>query len=385
MRPDSRWLRGRRRRDQTARSAGLRRSPCIVSRAGTRPTHDRTCACGRIRLVPRTTAPIALAELGRLYKENGQRVLRMSGQLVRTLRVLSDAGIRAAAYKGPALAEFAYGDMCVRQITDLDILVSPIDIVRAQEVLLENGYQRRAPLHEITPRALLQSQCEVVLSGDDGLLLLELHWRVGQRFARGSLDAGDLLARAQWVSLLGTEVLVPAPADLAVSLCLHGARHVWEQFEQIATFGAVLRHLDDDDVDAALDVARKGGALRRFLIGCLLARDVVDVPLPRALEAAVAKDPLAQSLSATVARHICEADIGGPLGLSLPSLRWQALAHDTIVAGLGNLVARAVVPSLDDWDALDLPEGLWPLYYAVRPVRLAGALMRRGRQKFQSS
>ena len=56
--------------------------------------------------------------------------------------------LRAVPYKGPVLAQSAYGDLGLRSFSDLDFLISPADFERAKQALAEIGYR---PSTELTP------------------------------------------------------------------------------------------------------------------------------------------------------------------------------------------------------------------------------------------
>ena len=70
----------------------------------------------------------------------------LAADLSVALAALRDAGVRALAFKGVALAAQAYGDFSIRGAGDLDLLVAPEDLERAHERCsrLLAGRRRRA-------------------------------------------------------------------------------------------------------------------------------------------------------------------------------------------------------------------------------------------------
>ena len=68
----------------------------------------------------------------------------LAADLSVALEALRDAGVRALAFKGVALAAQAYGDFAMRGAGDLDLLVAPEDLARAHEALAAAGW-RPAP------------------------------------------------------------------------------------------------------------------------------------------------------------------------------------------------------------------------------------------------
>ncbi len=313
-----------------------------------------------------------LTELRNLFRVNTERMLRLTGQLLRILDLLRANGVQAVPFKGPALAQDVFGEVGMRQSVDLDILVAAADVAHACELLVANGFRWMAPASAVPQRALLRNEWEAVLVRTDGEPMVELHWRVGPRFARGSLSAERLIARAGTISLLGREVPNLCLQDVALVLALHASTHRWEELEQILTFAVVLAKMTEIEFLGTVEEAREQGCRRRFLIGCILARDVLGLELPKSVEECAAADPAAARLAARARARLFSEDSGGSIGGGLPGLRWQAAALDTRPDRIRHLIARVFVPGARDWDAVQLPRGLRWLYYLVRPLRLTG-------------
>ena len=62
-------------------------------------------------------------------------------ELLRLLDVFQQNGIRGVAYKGPVLAEIAYGSLALREFLDIDILVPKQEIFRSRDLLIAEGYR----------------------------------------------------------------------------------------------------------------------------------------------------------------------------------------------------------------------------------------------------
>jgi len=71
-----------------------------------------------------------LSKLKTQYMIIAQRNMLMSAELIRIMQLLEKNSIEALAFKGPALSQMAYGDITLRQYTDLDILVKKEDIYK---------------------------------------------------------------------------------------------------------------------------------------------------------------------------------------------------------------------------------------------------------------
>ena len=76
-----------------------------------------------------------LSELKPINMSIAQRNMLMSSELIKIMRLLEENHIEALAFKGPALAQTAYGDITLRQFGDLDILIREKDRSRVIDLL----------------------------------------------------------------------------------------------------------------------------------------------------------------------------------------------------------------------------------------------------------
>src|SRR5690242_12240903 len=68
-----------------------------------------------------------LAQLASEFRRNTVRNLYLTRELVRILKAFVDEGIPVLPFKGPLLAQQAYGNLGLRVFADLDLLIRPGD------------------------------------------------------------------------------------------------------------------------------------------------------------------------------------------------------------------------------------------------------------------
>jgi len=324
------------------------------------------------------TPPEHLEALRALANAGERRGLRMGAQLLRLLGLLSRERIEAFPVKGPVMAEALYGDVGLRQFVDLDIAVRPCDVTATRDVLLAAGFQQVTGVGVEIER-LLSSECEMSFKNPDRELVLDLHWRLGPRFAHASLPVADLMTDAVQATFLGRDLLTLSREDLFVVMCVHGAHsHRWDSLELVAALGAWGAAAAPSEWLPLLERAARLGCLRRCIVGCLLMRDVTGCALPAEVNAYLARDALAGRL-ADVAR---EAMFAKGLQTSprdgLGGIVWESLALDRPATMAGHFVARVVTPGTRDWESGRIPRRLPRLYYLSRPLRLALGRFGRG-------
>jgi hypothetical protein len=311
---------------------------------------------------PERVPAAARQALSAALQENGVRNLFLAGELIRLLQVLEAQGIQAVPYKGPILAASLYGQLALRQIHDLDLLVRPADTRRAGEVLLSQGYQAEAG----------DTGHHDGFRSGDSRVRVELHWRITPRIFEIPLDLDGCWARLQPVWLAGTSVPSLAPEDLLLFLCAHGSKHGWERLLWIADIAELARAQPALDWQRVLDEARRPGCGRMLSLGLSLADSLLGAPLPAAVRARVRADPKLRVLTVRVSQRLFVASEAPVRVLEGFWLCWGALeGRPQKLRFAWHFLARRLTPNEAD-RALGLPSPFSPLYYLLRPLRLAG-------------
>jgi hypothetical protein len=296
--------------------------------------------------------------------------LLLAGEQVRVLGRLEAAGIAALAYKGPVLAEGLYGNLALREFSDLDILVEPQSVLRAQEALLGLGYRPALELSTRQQAASLRSGCELGFVSREGAIAVELHWRIAPRHFCAEPPASELLARAQWASVGGARMRTLAPEDLLLALSVHAAKHLWHGLGWICDISELLRASPALDWAKVEGRAQKLGLRRLLYLPLQLASEALGAPLPAEVRAGMAADPEVQALAREVLRRPLLQSAGPEW--SVADHRFLLRARERRGDRLRYLLRLAVTPGSAEWQSVRLPGFLFPLYPAVRLVRLAG-------------
>ncbi|MEW6601382.1 MAG: nucleotidyltransferase family protein, partial [Nitrospirota bacterium] len=79
-------------------------------------------------------------ELAELYHGNVARNMYLRSELERILHAFNEQGIDVILLKGAALAWTAYGDIGLRTMGDIDILVRPKNLSMAKNIMHELSY-----------------------------------------------------------------------------------------------------------------------------------------------------------------------------------------------------------------------------------------------------
>jgi hypothetical protein len=316
----------------------------------------------------RGVAPRSFAErLREKYRENATRNMLLAGELVRIARLFESEGVPVLAYKGPALAVQAYGELSLRRFIDLDVLVHRTDARRAGELLLSLGFDKPAGLTRAHEEFLLRRQHNLAFARDAGRLTFELHWEVTpSTFASVPLGA-RAWERAIVVELFGRKVQSLSPEETLLALCVHGTKHLWERLAWVCDVAALLNAHPDLDWPFVLGRARETKVERMLFLGLSLAGGLLSARLPANLFD-VCDEPVVERLSARVAERLFEGAAYEPAGF-LRSVGFNLRARTRLREKAGYL-RFIFTPTDGDLRALSVPARLSFLYYLLRPFRL---------------
>jgi hypothetical protein len=130
-----------------------------------------------LRLRERKLPPPVRARLWSFYSWNLAQNRELRAEQERIMAALSAAQIPVRPLKGLDLSETAYGDIGARECLDLDLLIPPQNLERADGILAQLGYRR-------TPELLLEKfarsqELRYERAADGGrLFTLDLHLRI---------------------------------------------------------------------------------------------------------------------------------------------------------------------------------------------------------------
>jgi hypothetical protein len=106
--------------------------------------------------------------------------------------------------------------------------------------------------------------------------------------------------------------------------------------------------------------------------GLNLACRLTDAPVPDSLVKVMDRDAMVQRLTQETMDHLwTNSNQGKWFRRSFSQVRMMDGWPGQLRSGFGNLL-NLVNPTHREWEMLPLPDAMFPLYYAIRPVRLTG-------------
>jgi hypothetical protein len=236
--------------------------------------------------------------------------LLLAVELVYLSDLFERNNIPVIAIKGTAQALLLYGTLKVRSSSDIDLLISPHCLEKAQRVLANAGYvlESNYPRHMLVRAAIQSVAAELMYRHKVTGILVELHWRFS--FLRSIFNPkfNDVLEDAQVVKVGDREVKALSDMDMVVFLLFHGALHKWGCLMWVCDVAQVFRVTKPLDWPRLLDRASKLGVSRSVTFGLIVSHLLLGSPLPHEVGSISEKDPALPHLIKYVMRCLLTGD-----------------------------------------------------------------------------
>ncbi|MBE9034024.1 nucleotidyltransferase domain-containing protein [aff. Roholtiella sp. LEGE 12411] len=244
----------------------------------------------------------ALAQLLSYFQANVRRNLSLTGELIKLLNLFDSQGISVIPIKGAILAVSAYGNIALRQFSDIDILVRHQEALRARDLLVSQGYESSYNFTRQQEVARLKSPfCK-----DNNYhhkntgINIDFHWKLLQTYLSFPLEHECLWERQKSLSLAGKIILNLSPEDNLLFLCVHGSRDRWKKLQLISDVATLICISPDIDWVLVMKQANMLGCKRRLFLGILLAKDLLGIELPEEILQRIQVEPEIKSLTIEV-------------------------------------------------------------------------------------
>jgi hypothetical protein len=313
--------------------------------------------------------PDSIEALRQSQQANARHTLWLTRELLRVLEKLESYRVAVLPYKGPVLAEILYGNVSMRQFSDLDLLIHSSDLPRIKSALAELGYESRVALTQREELDYLESGYEYTFDHHLGRNLVEVQWRILPRFYSVDFDVDGFFQRAVPRTVSGMTLRTLCAEDLVLVLCVHAAKHAWQQLSWLCDIAELARS-QQIDWNAVQEQAKRLGIRRIVAISFSLANRLLEgAPSKLRLDGDFASiENVTNEIIPTLAEA---ADYNTE---SVPYFKLMIRIRERWQDRVKFLWRLIFTPSVGEWSAIRLPAQLFPLYRVVRVFRLMSRL-----------
>lgn len=310
-----------------------------------------------------------MSQLKKSYTDNAARNMIISSTLFQLLKLFNTHSIPAIPFKGPTIAQKAYGDINLRTYSDLDILIKKTDFMKAQSLLIQSGYRPEINLPEGSENKYFEQEDAITFFGKNKIPI-DLHWDITGKYLLKPLYLEHFENKLQTISVLDNTIVSIPDNFTLINLCQHGTSHNWERLEWLCSFVELVNQQDEKSLNSTLLLAETIGAKRIFLLGLSLGQTILDAKYPESIHNALASDKtirkFTQQLNKQIFQPKIDADASGQHRFSTLHI----FIRDSFRDKLKYCIYLLTMPSVKEWRKYPLPLWLTPLYRIIRPIRL---------------
>jgi hypothetical protein len=262
-------------------------------------------AAGLLPVMPEHVSQSLLAAYSAAWIRNR----RLRGRHLHVIQSLSASGIEAMPVKGVVLAERCYGELALRPVTDLDLLVHQADVPAIGRILIGLGYQPLGGENDPLDFYGLVYHTVAYYGGDSELI--ELHWELANLPAYlPRMRAAELWGRSRQIQFAGHPVRTLALADELRYLSFHyAAQHQSSRLIWLVDIAELARQLGQEDWPAFASQTISLGLATPVAVALERAQSLLGLDLPGGIlpdlwrSAATRREAMAWSSAGGVFRH----------------------------------------------------------------------------------
>lgn len=305
-------------------------------------------------------------ELQDLCRRNTARNLLLWQRLESITNLLRSDHITFVPIKGTLLAKQLYGDISMRQVDDLDLLISKDDLARSSSLLEKHGFTAVHPTESLP--FLIEHGWDWPMKDPSECFHVDL----SASLAAGYLCLPQALTDHITASALPSRVSgVTLP--LAISpggellLAVHGWKHGWSRLSWSIDFTTAIYMNKNFDVNKFLSLADRFKCLGIAKNALLVAKEWFP-ELTQQINLHSSRH--ADSLREQMAKVRTTPDI-----IPNPPINQLAAARERRIDRLMMRLRIMLEPGFGDWRLCPMPRMLWWLYYPLRIARLTGKVI----------
>ena len=297
----------------------------------------------------------------------------MSAELIRIMKLLEENRIEAIAFKGPTLSQMTYGDITLRQYSDLDILVDEKHLYQTAELIVDQNYEPMDSIEFLKNRAKLHVEKNYEFYGRKNGIKVEIHWRLINSSFLKKFKNYDVFTAPQDIKINQTDIPTLDTKILLLYLSNHGASHMWERLEWIVDIDRLIKSEEASlNWDEILKLASTLQSRTTLLLGLGLSRELFNTKLPSNIHSLL--DSAQISSLVALILNTFESDLLAKDHTSheknLKVFQFHLALQDSLATKAGFILQTLFGYSDRDVMMVNLPRPFFFLYYPLRILRI---------------
>lgn len=313
-----------------------------------------------------------LDDLKSMYSIIARRNILMTAELITLNKEAKARGINLLPFKGPLLAKIAYGDITLRQFSDLDILIARKYFRKFVPTMLDRGYNPYFPIETFSgDKVMFDMNNDCPFYDTDRGLTVEMHWDFFRKLALPTKNF-DPWDKTQSITINNYDFNTMSHEKHLLYHSLHGSKHLWDRLGWIVDIDRFIRAIPSLEWETVLKKAEIMGAQKMFLLGVALAIRYFHTPVPQNISNLCKHSGLEPFITYVEAE--LNSDDSAPED-SLVKLGKVISLRDTAYHKTATLLGFIFQPGINERRTVILSDKMFWLYWLIRPVGMGYRLI----------
>lgn len=293
---------------------------------------------------------------------NTQRMLSIATEMQRLQKSFLLNNIVNVPIKGPALSYQLFGDPGMRYSMDLDFLVSQNDLNSVSAIMLSEGYKQIKPDFPLSPKQKKVHQKLIhhyYFKNTTTGLLVEIHWNLIT--PQALFPNGEKLI---FESVKNESPFIQLQPELLLQyLIIHGSMHRWYKLFWLKDIDEFFKRKLVTDLKYFNELTKKLGSQKMVCQALTLSKIFFNTPISTGINySPVSKRLIHEAFRAV---SVPEEKLHERTIERLRKIIYLMKLKSSFIYKVSCLKAPGT--NYLDWKILPLPDGLFFLYYLLRP------------------
>ena len=296
-----------------------------------------------------------------IYMDIVKYNMLLTSELIKIMKILEENDIKAIAFKGPTLAQLAYGDITLRQYADLDVLVEKEEIFKIEN-LLKNKYKRALKITSSQEDTWFKYAHDLGLIHENGVNI-EVHWLMFDSNHPINLSKIDFFKESVKTKINNVNINTISNEKFLVYLCIHGSKHLYERIEWVCDIDRFIK-TQKIDWNKVEDIIENDNSKRFFLLGLFLTKFLFNTNLGKNYEKQFDKE------YESISNHIFDTWNGKQKSDNKNNMKYMLKLFLSKSDKFKYINKMYFKPTFTEYWYMNFPKPLYFLYYPLRQYLL---------------
>jgi hypothetical protein len=210
-------------------------------------------------------------------------------EMLQIIRLLEERGVKVIPYKGVILAEEAYNNLGLREMSDIDLLINLKDFEIIKDVFLQRNYVPSKHINSNFEGTFFKQNFEYnfdLFREGKRIYHVEPHWKIGFTRWQTDLEFDDIFQLTRKAKFFKESIDLLTPEGLLITTCLHhGGEDRWNSLKYVCDVAALLRKFEKEiDWEFLIKKTEEFKVTNLILLGIDLAVHIFSVSIPEEIQ-----------------------------------------------------------------------------------------------------